>query len=186
MFKAIYLSAATHNSVRSGLSLLLAGLISVGSPAMATGPVEIRASDITLTQPGVLKGTILNTAAQPVAGIRVQVLHENMLVASAASDAHGHFTVTGLRNGVHAIQVGETLHPVRFWGNDAAPPVATSQMAIVVDEEIVRGQMMTGDSRIGQMIYDNPLPVLLIGGAVALILVTSLDDDDDTDAPASP
>ena len=61
-----------------------------------------------------------------------------------------------------------------------------SQMAIVVDEEIVRGQIMTGNSRIGQMIYDNPLPVLLIGGAVALVLVTSLSDDDDTAAPASP
>ena len=186
MFRTIYLSAATHNSIRSGLSLLLAGLISVGSPAMAAGPVEIRASDIVLTQPDVLRGTVLNSAAQPVAGISVNVLHGTDVVASATSDEHGQFAVTGLRHGAHAIQVGQTRHPVRFWGSDTAPPVATSQMAVVIDEEIVRGQMMTGNSRIGQMVYDNPLPALLIGGAVALILVTSLDDDDDTAAPASP
>ena len=186
MFRTIYHSAATRNSLRSRISLFLAGLISVGSPVMAAGPVEIRASDIVLAQPGVLRGTVLNTAAQPVAGISVNVLHGTDVVASATSDEHGQFAVTGLRHGAHEIQVGQTRHPVRFWGNNTAPPVATSQMAIVIDEEIVRGQMMTGDSRIGQMVYDNPLPVLLIGGAVALVLVTSLNDDDDAAAPASP
>lgn len=186
MVRTIFAGGSTRSTFQRALSLFLTGLISVGSHLTAAGPVEIRASDITLAQPGVLKGTVLNTAAQPVAGISVQVLRGDMVVASATSDKDGQFAVTGLRNGAHAIRIGETLHPVRFWGNDAAPPMSTSRMAIVVDEEIVRGQLLTGNSRIGQMVSDNPLPVLLIGGAAALVLVTSLDDDDDTAAPASP
>ena len=171
-------------SLRHGICLLLAGLLSVGSPLMAGEPVEIRSSDVALNAGGMLKGTILNTAVQPVAGVAVNVLHEDKVVATSMSNEQGEFTVKGLRNGAHVIKVGETQQAVRLWGTDAAPPAAVENIAIVVDEETVRGQM---GPRLGNQVRgflgSNAGALLLIGGAVAIVLGTTLDDNA---TPASP
>ena len=169
-------------SLRHSTCLLLAGLLSVGSPLMAGEPVEIRSSDVALNAGGMLKGTILNTAAQPVAGVAVNVLHEDKVVATSMSNEQGEFTVKGLRNGAHVIKVGETQQAVRLWGTDAAPPAAVENIAIVVDEETVRGQMGQGNQVRG-FLGSNAGDLLLIGGAVAIVLGTTLDDNA---TPASP
>ncbi|MBC7965249.1 MAG: carboxypeptidase regulatory-like domain-containing protein [Fuerstia sp.] len=169
-----------HNSiaksVRNGTCLLLAALLAVGSPVMAGEPVEIRSSDVALNAGGLLNGTVLNTAAQPVAGVAVNVLHEDKVVATAMSNEQGEFSVKGLRNGAHVVKVGTTVQAVRLWGTDTAPPAAVENIAIVVDDEAVRGQM-------GSFIRSPAGALVLIGGVVAIVLGTTLDDDD---APASP
>jgi len=177
-----------HNSIaerlRTCTSLLLAGVLAVGSPLMAGEPAEIRSSDVALNAGGLLKGSVLNTAAQPVSGVGVNVLHEGKVVATSMSNAQGEFTIKGLRNGAHVIKVGTTQQAVRLWGADTAPPAAVENIAIVVDEEAVRGQMGTGAaSRIGGFIGSNPGGLLFIGGAAALTLGTTLDNNAD---PASP
>jgi hypothetical protein len=175
--------------LRNAIRLFLAGLISVGAPIMAAAPVEIRSTDFTLAQQGILKGTVLNVSAQPVSGVPVHVLHNEKVVASATSDEQGQFSVQGLRNGAHVIQVGSVQQPVRFWGESTAPPASTSQMAIVVDEEIVRGQMGYQPGNMpGSMLTANTGILLLIGGAVAIVLGTTLgaDNDDSPVPPASP
>ena len=171
-------------SLRNGTCLLLAGLLTVGSPVMAGDPVEIRSSDVALNAAGLLKGTVLNTTAQPVAGVAVNVLHEDKVVATAMSNEKGEFTVKGLRNGAHIIKVGPTQQAVRLWGTDTAPPAAVENIAIVVDEETVRGQNGTGGgNQVGNFIGSNVGGFLLIGGAVGLVLGTTLDNNA---TPASP
>lgn len=113
----------------------------MGSPLWAGEPVEIRSSDVALNEGGLLKGTVLNTAAQPVAGVKVNVLHEDKVIATSMSDKNGEFTVKGLRNGAHVVKVGTTQKAVRLWGSHTAPPAAVENVAIVVDEETVRGQI---------------------------------------------
>jgi hypothetical protein len=147
---------------------------------MASGSAEIRATDVTLAQPGLLKGSVLNASAQPVSGVPVHVLHGDTVVASATSDELGLFSVKGLRNGAHVIQVGDVQKPVRFWGSDTAPPASTSQMAIVVDDGIVRGQSGYNGSAI---INRGTGALLLIGGATAIVLATTLGNDDDSPVP---
>ena len=163
------------------LCLVLAGLISVHTPVVAEGPVEIRATDVSLAGEGVLKGSVLNSAAQPVAGIHVAVFHGETRVATATSSDEGQFVVKGLRNGAHTIQVGTSVHPVRFWQSEMAPPAAVEQMSVVVQEDVVLGQQSSNS---------NLLPILVIGGAVAIVLGTTLGDDDDPStgggAPVSP
>ncbi len=176
-------------SLKRSLCLVLSGMMTIGSPLMANGPVEVRTSDFTLND-GVLAGSVLNTSAQPVSGLNVHLLHGDKVVATAVSDENGQFAVRGLRNGNHVLQVGAVQQPVRFWGHQAAPPSSTSRMSIVVDEEVVRGQACgegcddgCGESIGAKMV--SPCALLLIGGAVAAVLVLTLDDDDD-DVPASP
>lgn len=130
--------------VRNGTWLLLTGLLSVGTPALAGEPVEIRSSDVALSTGGLLNGTVLNTAALPVAGVVVSVLHEDKVVAKTMSTEKGEFSVKGLRNGVHVIKVGTTQQRVRLWSADAAPPAAVENLAVVVNDDAVRGQAALG------------------------------------------
>ena len=171
-------------SLKSGTCLLLAGLLTVGSPLMASEPVEVRSSDVALSTGGLLNGTVLNTAAQPVVGVAVNVLHDDKVVATSTTNEQGEFTVKGLRNGAHVVKVGTTQHAVRLWGTDTAPPTAVENIAIVVDEETVRGQLgMPMVRQTGGFIRSNAGALLLIGGAVAITLGTTLDNDAQ---PASP
>lgn len=176
---------SVRQSCRSGLCLLLAGLMLTGGPVLADGPVEIRAKDVALSDSGSLNGTVLNSAAQPVSDVAIQVLHEGKVVASTKSDAEGKFAIRGLRNGAHVIQVGGIQQPVRFWGQDAAPPAALSQMAIVVPDDVVRGQ--AGYLPIvSPGFYDSSAAAfLVIGAGVAITLGTTLAADD-YEQPVSP
>jgi len=170
-------------SLKKATCLFMAALISVGTPVMAGGPVEIRGTDVSLNAKGALQGTVLNASAQPVEGVDVHILHNDTVVASTTSDKNGNFSVSGLRNGAHTVQVGEVRQPVRFWTTQAAPPAAVANMSVVVDEQVVRGQQAFGNGRVANVITSNGFTFLLIGGAIAVTLATTLDNDDD---PASP
>lgn len=162
-------------TARKALSLLLATIISVGNTAFAGSAVEIRSNDVSLNQ-GVLVGSVVNTSALPVSGIRIHLLHKETVVATAISDEKGQFVVKGLRNGGHVLQVGTTQQPVRFWSQQSAPPSSSTQMAVVVDEDVVRGQGCGEDgacSSVLSSIGSNPLPLLLVGGAVAATIAIS-------------
>lgn len=164
-------------SLKKPLGLLLTGLVSFGGPAMAAGPVEVRSSDFALTD-GVLTGVIVNSAAKPVSGLNLQLIHGDTVIARATSDENGQFAIRGLRNGGHVLQVGAVQHPVRFWGTQQAPPSATAKMAIVVDEPVVRGQESSLNNAL--------IPIAIIGGALAVTLGTTLSAEDKPAAPASP
>ena len=140
---------------------------------MPSDTVKIRSSDYLLGQEGLLAGGVVNQSGQPVSGLPVQVLHENRVIAVALSDEKGHFAVQGLRNGQHTVKLGASQQPVRFWNHTAAPPAAQARMAIVVDEEIVRGQCASescgescGEGQ-GGLGWGTAVGVLVIGGAVA-------------------
>jgi hypothetical protein len=178
------------SSWKKALCVALSVVLTLGSPVFAGGPVEIRSTDIALGH-GQLTGCVLNVAGQPVSGIPVQVLHGESVIATVASNEDGQFAVEGLRNGAHVIQVGSSVQPVRFWSAHAAPPAAAGQLAIVVDEEIVRGQCgdacgdPCGEACGAGTKCCNGLGLLLFGGAVAATLVYTLDQNG-SDAPASP
>lgn len=178
-------------SMRNATSLLLAGLISVGTPLMAGEPVQIgstddvRWSDVVLHNGGVLQGTVLNTEGQPVSGVTVNILHNENSVATTVSSEEGKFAVKGLRNGAHTIEVGTKHQPVRLWGTNTAPPAAIENVAVVVDEDAVRGQMFGGSGGMlgGGMFGSNIGGLMIIGAATAITLGTTLDNNA---TPASP
>ena len=182
------------SSIRSGVSVMLATVMLVGSPVLASEPVVIRSSDYLLGQEGVLAGSVVNHSGLPVAGLPVQVLHKDQVIATAVSDERGEFAVQSLRNGQHTVKLGASQQSVRFWSNTAAPPAAMSRMAIVVDEEVVRGQCGEscgegcGEGFAGRKrgAWAPALGILLIGGAVATTLALTLDDNDNAGVVASP
>lgn len=181
-------------SIHSGVSVVLSMALLVGSPLQASETVAIRSSDYLLGQQSILAGSVLNQSGLPVAGLPVQVLHKGQVIATALSDDKGEFAVQGLRNGQHTVKVGASQQSVRFWMSKAAPPTAVSRLAIVVDEEVVRGQCGEGCaegcgegfSGADHRAWKTAVGVLLIGGAVATTLALTLDDNNSSAAPGSP
>ena len=169
------------SSIRSGGSLLLSLVMLIGSPLLASEATELRSSDYLLGQEGVLAGCVINHGGLPVSGLPVQVLHENHVIATARSDENGQFAVRGLRNGQHSVKLGASNQPVRFWSNTAAPPSAMSRMTIVIDEEVVRGQLNGVPA--GGISGADILGLTLFGGAAAGTFVSTLANDPE---PASP
>ena len=154
------------NSIRSGISVTLSVVMLIGSPLLAAEPTEVRTSDYRLGTNGVLTGSVLNQTGQPVSGLPVEVLHKDQRIAVAVSDENGNFAVDGLRNGTHTVKLGASLQAVRFWNNStAAPPSAQNEMAIVVDEAIVRGQIQSNWGWIAG--------AALIGGIATAIVVSN-------------
>ena len=177
-------------SVRSSLSMVLSMVMLVGSPVLAAEAVAVRSTDYLLGHNGVLVGNVVNQQGRPAAGLPVQVLHDGRVVATAYSNEQGEFAVESLRHGTHTVQLGQSLQPVRFWSNASAPPSAVKRMAIVVDEEVVRGQCGEscgeGGCSPGGMTWGTACGILLIGGAVATTLALTLDDHKSGAAVASP
>jgi hypothetical protein len=180
MVRFIFQHSTIQQPFRRFTCLILAGLLTVGSPLMAGEPAaigvapEARSSDVALSDGGLLRGTVLNTEAQPVPGVEVNVLHNQKVVAKTLSNEKGEFTIKGLHNGAHVIHAGNTNQIVRFWGTAAAPPAAVENLAVIVDEEAVRGQ--SGGGVVGGFIGSNLGGLLLIGGATAVTLGTTLGD----------
>jgi hypothetical protein len=75
-------------TAQKALALLLAGMISLGNTAFAGSAVEIRSNDVSLNQ-GILVGSVVNTSAMPVSGIRIHLLHKDTVIATAISDEKG-------------------------------------------------------------------------------------------------
>ncbi|MEI6540236.1 MAG: carboxypeptidase-like regulatory domain-containing protein [Planctomycetota bacterium] len=177
-------------SIHSGVSVVLSMALLVGSPLLASETVAIRSSDYLLGQESILAGSVVNQSGMPVAGLPVQVLHKGQVIATALSDDKGEFAVQGLRNGQHTVKVGASQQSVRFWMSKAAPPTAVSRLAIVVDEEVVRGQCGEGCgegfSGADHRAWKTAVGVLLIGGAVATTLALTLDDNNSSAVPGSP
>lgn len=147
-------------------SLLTAVVLFTGPSALAADPPLIHTADIALASGGLLSGAVLASDSQPLADTRVVILHGTNTVAEATTDSQGEFAVKGLRNGAHTVRVGSRTQPVRFWTSSAAPPNAAPKLVLVGQDNVVRGQ--DGGS--------NLAPWLLIGGATAIVLATTLDD----------
>ena len=176
--------------IRNVVSIALSMAMLVGSPVLAAEAVAVRSTDYLLGQKGILAGNVVNQQGQPAAGLPVQVLHDGRVIATAYSNEKGEFAVEALRNGTHTVQLGGSQHSVRFWSDAAAPPSAVNHMAIVVDEEVVRGQCGEGCGEGGFrpscLTSGTALGVLLIGGAVATTLALTLDDHKSGGTVASP
>ena len=167
------------SSIRSGISVTLSVAMLIGSPLFAAEPTEVRTSDYRLGTNGVLAGSVLNQSGQPVGGLPVEVFHKDQRIAVAVSDENGNFAVDGLRNGPHTVKLGSSRQAVRFWSNaTAAPPTVQNEMAIVVDEAIVRGQAISGWGVAGG--------IVLVGGGIAAAIALSNNNGSSSPVIASP
>ena len=97
-------------------------------------------TDVALTPDGQLVGTIVGKDGMPLANRKVQVLHNQAVVAEVQTDRNGRYEVEGLRSGFHVVRSPNTELACRFWAANVAPPSAKNGLVYAEDAVVIRGQ----------------------------------------------
>lgn len=145
--------------------------------------------DVRLGEKGQLSLTVVAITGKTLAGQPVAVFHDGKVVCRTKSSAAGKVVMTGLRPGLHTVQVGENTVLCRLWNTSAAPPNAIAFPAFVADDSAIRGQY--GAPMVGAPMMPMMAPAVLATGvtatAIAVVLVgKSSSNDNDVFLPASP
>lgn len=129
--------------------------------------------DVRLGERGLLRGTVLDAAGQPVAARPVVLQSPEGAMFSAQTDAAGGFAFHGVRGGVHRLLTGEGGTICRVWMPAAAPPAAADQLIVAAKPLVVRGQQPFS------AMFANPLFIgLVVAAAIAIpIAVHNAQDD---------
>jgi hypothetical protein len=88
-------------------------------------------TDVTLADEGLLTVRAIDSAGNPAGGRNVRLLAHGAPVASVTTDSSGIFQVSGLREGLHEIEVDSASTSVRLWEEGAAPPHAEETACVV-------------------------------------------------------
>ena len=111
-----------------------------GEPPVAMTHTSESLLDVALDPTGDLQARLLNTASDPLAGRRVEVVKNGQVIAHAETDELGRLTIPGLTGGVYQLRTANTTCVFRVWTNTAAPPSAVTNVAMTETGIVVRGQ----------------------------------------------
>lgn len=100
----------------------------------------LRMVDSVLGPQGTLHGKVVDSRGAAVAGSPVVLVQEAGPVAETVTDAQGRFAVTNLAPGTYLAAADEGIGAFRVWPEATAPPSARSEVLIVSDGTLVRGQ----------------------------------------------
>ncbi len=162
--------------------------------------------DIRMRDGGLVMIHVLDAAGKALPHRTVTIAHQGHIVATAKSNKGGLIRISGLRAGIHLMASGQSAVPLRLWTADVAPPSANDHTAIVVSQQIVRGQygapmigpgmLATGAGIAGLIVVvagknstDDSVPVGSLSTAGTVDSGSASDvvfDVDDSPAPASP
>lgn len=145
--------------------------------------------DVKLGKHGELSLTAVAITGKPLESQPVTVVYNGTVVCRSKSNQAGVVSITGLRPGLHTVQVGKTSVLCRLWKASSAPPNAISTPAIVADDSAIRGQY--GPGMVGAPMMPMMAPAVLATGvtatALAVVLIgKSSSNDSDIVLPASP
>lgn len=145
--------------------------------------------DVRLGEKGQLSLSVVAITGKTLEGQPVAVLHNGKVVCRTKSSRGGQVRMTGLRPGLHTVQVGKNTVLCRLWSASAAPPNAIARPAIVADDSAIRGQF--GAPMVGAPMMPMVAPAVLATGvtatALAVVLIgKSSSNDNDVFLPASP
>jgi len=173
-------------SVPGLLAFMVLPVAFADQPAKETGsvspPRQVRIPDIALTPDGALLGKVVDTQGRPIAKTQLLFCQASKTIAKGSTQEHGDFRVTGLRPGVYQVVVSPNrAATVRVWDKQTAPPVARSELLVIVGNDTVRGQR-----RLGELL---PLEnTVVVGGmvAAAIAIPIAVANSSDDAEPVSP
>lgn len=161
----------------------LAGMIlpaqAFDQPASVT---KAQVTDIALSATGELHGIVVRPDGQPISAEIVRVSHNGKQIAAARSGVDGRYVIKGLRPGTHHVKALNKEQVCRLWQAETAPPAAKKGLITTQASTVVRGQ----DGGFLELGSSELFGLVLFGGVTAVTLATTLDNDDDPIAPASP
>ncbi len=144
--------------------------------------------DVAIQPDGVLRGRILDASSgissEACIGLPITFLRGDQVIGRTFSDTQGQFAVARLTRGVYQVVVerpnltGSIF--CRVWPADVAPPRSLSELTIVTQPNIVRGQ-----SALWVMWPPSPAAVMVATGAIAAPIIYN-NVHKDNRVPASP
>jgi hypothetical protein len=120
------------------LGLSASHLALANPPACSQRATIIR--DVALREGGILHGSILDGTGRALPDTPVQVRRGDVVVATARTDARGHFAAPNLTGGVHQVTTPSGAAVYRLWTPGAAPPAAAQSALVLPEGGVVRGQ----------------------------------------------
>lgn len=137
--------------------------------------------DCVIDERGTITVRLVSPSGAALSNVPIYLRFGRLDVARAVTDGRGEVTFERLRAGLHEVAAGSSAIPVRFWTPSAAPPHAAKLPALVMPEEVVRGQygppMMAGPG------------ILLVGAAAVAVVLAGKSSGSNrrtTSPPASP
>ncbi len=148
-----------------------AGTAEQGNPSMVR--LASMVYDVRLAEGGSFAGRLLDPAGKPLAGQTVQLRQADRTLAQTRSGDRGEFSFDEVRGGVYQVTIGASAVACRAWTDQAAPPAATGELAIVTHPDVIRGQQPISS------LFSNPLFVgLIIAAAIAIPVAIHNSQDD--------
>jgi hypothetical protein len=112
--------------------------------AVQTDRQATTVADVALLEGGILEGQVVDAAGTPVAATTVSLREAGHELATAQTEAQGHFSIRGLRGGTYEVSAAGGSGVYRLWAPNSAPPAANSGVLIVSGEQVARGQLFQG------------------------------------------
>ena len=117
-------------------TVLSADTVAKSSRSSLSRPAVLK--NVELANGGVLNGQLVDTAGNPVVAVTVSLMFRET-VLNVTTDGNGRFAVGHLKGGVCIIKVDDASYACRLWHQGTAPPDSIDSIAVVQDDNIVRG-----------------------------------------------
>lgn len=129
--------------------------------------------DVRLGADGSFRGRLVDPSGKPLSGQTVVLRQADKVLAQSQSGERGEFSFDRVRGGVYQVTIGASAVACRVWPQRAAPPSASSQLAIVTHPDIIRGQ-----EPISSILSDPLFVGLIIAAAIAIPVAIHSSQDD--------
>ena len=153
----------------------------------ADSPETLKLQNVELSESGLVKGQLLDSAGKPIAKKVVEIRTQAGSVKHL-TDADGRFVVSSKSGGNCALVVDEQSYACRLWTNKTAPPKSLTSFSVVyANGPVVRGQGYDdcaegcddGCGRLGGISKGQLLGLGLLAGAVVAIVLAADNDSSD-------
>lgn len=162
------------NAIREiTVALAASGLLMPPSVVVAQAPTtteistsqvaDAAARDVALDDDGFLHGVVVNDAGNVQADVLIYAVSDGVVVSTTSSDVNGVFRIEVARGGLYHLLVGNRAVMLRCWAGRSAPPSATPQLLVAVDD-VYRGQISPASCGLGS-------PWVLAGLVTAAIVI---------------
>lgn len=146
------------------------------NPQQLTTPrtKAVYVNDIAFGTGGQLRGYVFNRQGQPSDAFRLKVTQNGRPATEVVTDKQGRFQVDGMRGGMFQVAAGKQTYMCRGWVAGTAPPKARTDLLVVPDGVVERGQRPIGD-----LFFADPVMVgLVVAAAIAIPIAVSNSKDD--------
>ena len=156
------------------ICLLCIAMISQSTLTVAAPAVKIQ--DVQMQKNGYFMGQVVDTQGVGKANVPVTVLQQGKVISEQKTGPNGVFYSQLPRGGVTQVTINGQHQLYRVWTDQTAPKNAADGVMIVMDGNVVRGQMF------GNQILSTALPIAAVAGIVTAVAVAASNNS----SPSSP